>query len=366
MNMHAIKSAWLPVLLLALAAPVYAADRDGDGVEDMFDNCLAVANADQRDTDADDFGNRCDQDLNNDGKVNSLDLGLFKKKLGTADPDADFNGDGSVNAVDTALLQQAMLKAPGPTGYPLDPSPAWFDALFKELSGLQTNSASLPAAALDQLAADMAGQSASAAAFRQTLLQFYALNAADVEAVLTAVRRLNREVLVQQGQSTAFLDQNEAAVQQAVRSLNAVSLADYNMPFHLASLNGHADYIEGVLLDNGVLSPTTAGVSFFSCPTGNFPAYVGTAAPWKLRLSFSIQSVSRPQDAGCNLQHGAFNGTIRNWITYTPSIYAMIALNAWGGKLAANNNYFFYKWYSLAPLGFVPYLCELYLYARVY
>ena len=42
-----------------------AVDTDGDGILDDTDNCLDVANADQRDTDGDGFGNRCDTDLNN-------------------------------------------------------------------------------------------------------------------------------------------------------------------------------------------------------------------------------------------------------------------------------------------------------------
>lgn len=109
-------------LSCALATPVYAADTDNDGVDDAIDNCLGKSNTDQRDTDGDGFGNRCDGDLNNDGKTNSLDLGLFKKKLGSTNPDADFNGDGIVNAADTSLLQQLSQKVPGPTAIKANPA----------------------------------------------------------------------------------------------------------------------------------------------------------------------------------------------------------------------------------------------------
>lgn len=91
-------------------------DNDGDGVEDASDNCTIISNADQRDTDGDGYGNRCDPDLNNDNIVNGLDTGLMRQRLLSADPDADFNGDGIVNGLDTGILRPYLLKAPGPSG----------------------------------------------------------------------------------------------------------------------------------------------------------------------------------------------------------------------------------------------------------
>ena len=57
-------------LLLTLALVggsfVYALDQDGDGIDDHADNCVSVANANQLDTDADNFGNVCDDDDDSD------------------------------------------------------------------------------------------------------------------------------------------------------------------------------------------------------------------------------------------------------------------------------------------------------------
>lgn len=94
-----------------------APDDDGDGVRNRVDNCVEIANQDQRDTDSDGFGNACDPDLNNDGVVNMLDVfewtAFFNQNT---DGDADFNGDGVANFFDYALLSEFFLQPPGPSG----------------------------------------------------------------------------------------------------------------------------------------------------------------------------------------------------------------------------------------------------------
>ena len=53
-------------------------DFDADGVKNFMDNCIFEINADQRDSNADGFGNICDPDLNNDLAVNPIDLGRLR------------------------------------------------------------------------------------------------------------------------------------------------------------------------------------------------------------------------------------------------------------------------------------------------
>lgn len=91
-------------------------DSDSDTVLDGYDNCLLKINTPQYDSDGDGYGNICDGDLNNDQAVNIFDLGLFKQRFGTTDPDADFNGDGGVNIFDLGLFKQMFGKQPGPSG----------------------------------------------------------------------------------------------------------------------------------------------------------------------------------------------------------------------------------------------------------
>jgi uncharacterized repeat protein (TIGR01451 family) len=91
-------------------------DTDGDGIADIFDNCINVANPDQRDTDGDGYGNRCDADLNQSNFVNAADLATFKLRFGTNNPDADLDGNGFVNAADLAIFKSLFGKAPGPSG----------------------------------------------------------------------------------------------------------------------------------------------------------------------------------------------------------------------------------------------------------
>ncbi|MFK7886789.1 MAG: thrombospondin type 3 repeat-containing protein [Gammaproteobacteria bacterium] len=92
------------------------ADFDGDGVANTNDNCTEAANPDQRDTNGDGFGNLCDADLNNDGVINVLDLGILRSAFFSTNADADFNGDGTVNVLDLGILRSTFFMAPGPSG----------------------------------------------------------------------------------------------------------------------------------------------------------------------------------------------------------------------------------------------------------
>ena len=91
-------------------------DSDEDGVLDNADNCTLVANPDQRDTNADGYGNACDPDLDDDGIVNFVDAGIMKGVFFSADPDADLDGNGSVNFVDLGTLKTFFFLPPGPSG----------------------------------------------------------------------------------------------------------------------------------------------------------------------------------------------------------------------------------------------------------
>jgi len=98
-------------------APTFIFDLDGDAVADDVDNCKLKYNANQLDTDGDNYGNACDADFNNDGIVNSFDIGLFKTMfMVTGTSEADINGDGIVNSLDLGLFKRMFFQAPGPSG----------------------------------------------------------------------------------------------------------------------------------------------------------------------------------------------------------------------------------------------------------
>ncbi|MFK8030667.1 MAG: thrombospondin type 3 repeat-containing protein [Gammaproteobacteria bacterium] len=96
------------------ASASFAQDTDGDGVPDLSDNCLNVANPAQLDFDADLFGNLCDSDFNNDGVVNFLDFSQLAAAFQTPNPTFDLNGDGIVNFLDLALFVPNFNSTPGP------------------------------------------------------------------------------------------------------------------------------------------------------------------------------------------------------------------------------------------------------------
>ena len=90
---------------------------------DTQDNCLYVPNGplapdaggqSQRDTNGDGFGNLCDADLNNDGRVTAADYMILRSRLNTTNADADLNGDGQVTARDAQILRGLLNQAPGP------------------------------------------------------------------------------------------------------------------------------------------------------------------------------------------------------------------------------------------------------------
>lgn len=61
--------------------------RDGDGILDFLDNCPDSANPSQSDRDSDGSGDICDDDTDNDGKLDSADHCTF-----VPDPNV-FNGE---------------------------------------------------------------------------------------------------------------------------------------------------------------------------------------------------------------------------------------------------------------------------------
>jgi uncharacterized protein (DUF1800 family) len=91
-----------------------ASDLDGDGILDDQDNCIEIANPEQRDSNSDGYGNICDADLDNNGFVSFADLNLFRSAFGTTNADADFDGNGSVSFGDLNSFRALFGKPPGP------------------------------------------------------------------------------------------------------------------------------------------------------------------------------------------------------------------------------------------------------------
>ena len=92
-------------------------DQDNDLISDAVDNCIERYNPNQRDSNGDGFGNACDPDLNDDGQINFVDLGLFRQAFfERGNLAADLDSNGIVNVLDLARFREFFFLSPGPSG----------------------------------------------------------------------------------------------------------------------------------------------------------------------------------------------------------------------------------------------------------
>jgi hypothetical protein len=94
----------------------------GDGVGPEIDNCTEACNPIQDDTDADDCGNLCDADYDQDGRTGFSDFGLFATHFGQLDAELyqhtePIGPDQVVSFADFGFfVTQFNVAVPGPSG----------------------------------------------------------------------------------------------------------------------------------------------------------------------------------------------------------------------------------------------------------
>ncbi len=138
-RIHPVSVPVLAACLVALlAAPAaYAqrgADGDRDGVPDHRDNCSTVVNPAQLNTDRDEFGNACDPDFDQNGRVGISDFNALRAGFGLREGDpgfdaaVDLNGDGGIGIADFNTLRAYFGRFPGPGAVDAPPGPTCDDA----------------------------------------------------------------------------------------------------------------------------------------------------------------------------------------------------------------------------------------------
>ena len=103
-------------LSLTVTAGPTEPDTDGDTVCDESDDCIALSNTAQYDSDKDGYGNRCDGDYDNNGKTDLVDFATFKAAFLAYQEQADHQCSGKVDLVDFATFKSLFGPAAGPSG----------------------------------------------------------------------------------------------------------------------------------------------------------------------------------------------------------------------------------------------------------
>ncbi len=104
---------WRDFIMSVFVGP----DMDADGVPDSRDNCPAIFNPSQRDSDGDGIGDVCDTDcpdLDGRNPVSFHDFAILASAWRvpeSATPAGDLNADGLVNALDLQVLARYWLSA---------------------------------------------------------------------------------------------------------------------------------------------------------------------------------------------------------------------------------------------------------------
>lgn len=107
--------ALIAIVCLAPFAWSMPSDTDGDGVVNTQDNCREVANPKQIDTDNDGYGNVCDGDFDNNGRVDSVDASLFVGAFSSQNLLYDLDESGRVGLGDFYYFHNTLLNnPPGP------------------------------------------------------------------------------------------------------------------------------------------------------------------------------------------------------------------------------------------------------------
>lgn len=117
-----------PLMTIEMPFERSVEDRDLDGVPNESDNCIDVANANQRDTNGDGFGNLCDADVDGDGVVTTswgavypltkrgdVEWIAMAAQNGPYDANLDLDGDGEINAADISIAHLNLFMKPGPS-----------------------------------------------------------------------------------------------------------------------------------------------------------------------------------------------------------------------------------------------------------
>ncbi|WP_394200709.1 thrombospondin type 3 repeat-containing protein [Marinagarivorans algicola] len=147
------------LIMMALCFAPFAwsvsTDTDGDGVINTRDNCREVANPQQIDSDNDGYGNVCDGDFDNNGRVDSADASLFVSAFSSQNLLYDLDESGRVGLEDFRYFNSVLLNnPPGPGAEQETTSQSLVNGRVTDTAGLAVFNATIEVYQDGQLVSD--------------------------------------------------------------------------------------------------------------------------------------------------------------------------------------------------------------------
>lgn len=241
--------------------------------------------------------------------------------------------------------------------------------LLEKIRATQTRTLSIGDREIEKLVYQFIEDSDCQDQLEDTVLLFFSLGFEDIELFFSKLHAFSSSKLEKNSSERKEYEKYQKGIIKFVQEANQSVKSKSKRPFHISCALGELEEIDKLSVKNGFTSKGGQSPSIAAdCTEERFPYLVKFKTPWKVRSSFSQQTIRRYEEPGlgCQFRHGPFNGTINGLVTYTPAVVAMVAMHGYGNSLPANNSSLFLKIWCVILMVITPYHLSWKLFVRVY